>query len=188
MPENYTVNSDVVLSADVKLKVKKIADAYFKATQKTIVVTSGTRSSSSQAEAMYGKLAGGDQLAVYRDQKSVKEIKKAYEDAKKAKKGKPEIIKAMQSVIDGQIKKGVYISRHLRGCHRRPLQRHVRYRKGSLQEGCLGCRQGGDSGDHSTALAFGALIGRGGRRVARFPPPATGQARLGSHRRLEVVP
>ena len=113
MPENYTVNSDVVLSADVKLKVKKIADAYFKATQKTIVVTSGTRSSSSQAEAMYGKLTGGDQLAVYGDQKSVKEIKKAYEDAKKAKKGKPEIIKAMQSVIDGQIKKGIYISRHL---------------------------------------------------------------------------
>ena len=77
MPENYKVETGVTLTATVKTKVKKIADAYNTATKKQITVTSGTRSASSQAAAMYGKLAGGDKLAVYSDQVSAKEIKKA---------------------------------------------------------------------------------------------------------------
>lgn len=114
MPENYTVGSGVTLTATVKSKVKKIADAYYAATKKQLTVTSGTRSASSQAEAMYGKLAGGDKLTVYSDQVSAKEIKKAYDDGITAKKVKSAIIKDMATVIESQIKKGKYISKHLK--------------------------------------------------------------------------
>ena len=76
MPENYDA-SGVTLNAAIKAKVKKIADAYNKKTGEKIKATSGTRSASSQASAMYGNLAGGDKLTVYKDQASAKEIKKA---------------------------------------------------------------------------------------------------------------
>ena len=72
------------------------------------------RTSQSQAEAMYGKLSGGDQLAVYSNQTAAKEIKKAYDDAVIAKKSKVDITSDMKSVIDSQISKMIYISKHLK--------------------------------------------------------------------------
>jgi hypothetical protein len=114
MAENYTLAAGVTLAATVKAKVKKIADAYHASTKKTITVTSGTRSASSQADAMYGKLAGGDKLSVYADQISAKEIKKAYDDGKAAKKAKTAIVKDMTQIIEAQIKKGKFISKHLK--------------------------------------------------------------------------
>lgn len=114
MAEHYSLKSGVVLSINIKNKVKKIADKYFVLAKKDIVVTSGTRTSQSQAEAMYGKLSGGDQLTVYSNQTAAKEIKKAYDDAVVAKKSKLDIISDMKSVIDSQISKMIYISKHLK--------------------------------------------------------------------------
>jgi len=111
MKEHYTTKSGVILEANVKLKVKKIADKYYAATQKDIVVTSGTRTSKSQAEAMYGKLAGGDKLTVYKNRIAAQEIKKSYDDAVKAKKLKPQVIQSIKSTIDSQIlKKSISLS------------------------------------------------------------------------------
>lgn len=114
MAEHYTLSSGVTLSATIKPKVKKVADAYHTATSESITVTSGTRSAASQADAMYGKLVGGDKLSVYRDQVSAKEIKKSYDDGKVEKKSKSEIFSDMTTVIKGQIAKKKYISKHLR--------------------------------------------------------------------------
>jgi len=114
MKEHYTTKSGVILEANVKLKIKKIADKYYVATQKNIVVTSGTRTSKSQAEAMYGKLAGGDKLTVYKNRTAAQEIKKSYDDAVIAKKLKPQVIQSIKSTIDSQILKKVYISKHLK--------------------------------------------------------------------------
>lgn len=114
MAEHYTLKPGVVLSIIIKAKVKKIADKYYALTKKDIVVTSGTRSSQSQASAMYGKLSGGDQLTVYSNQTAAKEIKKAYTDAVAAKKSKADTIAAMKTVIDAQIAKMIYISKHLK--------------------------------------------------------------------------
>ena len=86
MAEHYKLELGVILSIEVKRKVKKIADKYYLFTGKDIVITSGTRTSLSQAEALYGKLAGGDKLAVYKDQLAAMEIKNVYEDAILAKK------------------------------------------------------------------------------------------------------
>lgn len=114
MPEHYTVKAGVIISSDIKVKIKKIADNYNQSTSKDIVVTSGTRESQSQAAAMYGKLSGGDTLTIYKDKTSAKAIKKAYDDAVTAKKNKTQTISAIKTVIDEQIKKGVYISKHLK--------------------------------------------------------------------------
>jgi len=84
MVEHYTLKSGVSLTTDIKAKIKKIADKYHQLASKDIVITSGTRTSHSQAEAMYGKLVGGDKLTVYKDQTSAKAIKKAYDDGVKA--------------------------------------------------------------------------------------------------------
>lgn len=114
MPEHYSLKAGVVLSVAIKAKVKKIADKYYALSKKDIVVTSGTRTSQSQAEAMYGKLSGGDKLTVYKNQVAAKAIKKAYDDAVTAKKSKIDTIADMKSVIDTQISKMVYISKHLK--------------------------------------------------------------------------
>ena len=114
MAANYTLESDVELPLDVKKKVKDIADAYHTATQKKIVVTSGVRTSQSQAEAMYTKLAGGDALAVYANQSAAQKIKSIYGEGVKANKNKSALIEDIKSEIDTQINQGIYISKHLK--------------------------------------------------------------------------
>jgi hypothetical protein len=105
---------DIKLSADVEAKVSALADAYYKKRKKNIVITSGTRTVAEQASAMYTKLEEGDDLAVYTNQKAVKQIKDAYNSAKKAKKSDAEIKAAMTAVIQKQVDDGTYISNHLR--------------------------------------------------------------------------
>ena len=114
MEKSYILKPGVVLDKDIESKVKKIADAYYKLSKKMIVITSGTRSAKSQASAMYGKLAGGDKLTVYRDQKMAKEILGAYDTSVDSKKTKEQILISLQDTIDEQIKKGKYISKHLK--------------------------------------------------------------------------
>ena len=114
MAENYTLKSGVILDVEVEKKVKKIADKYHKLTKKGIVITSGTRSSNSQASAMYGKVSGGDKLTVYKDQTSAKEVLNTYDAGVKAKKSKAEIVADIKDDIDEQIKNKKYISKHLK--------------------------------------------------------------------------
>ena len=59
-------------------------------------------------------MTGGDKLTVYSNQTAAKEIKKAYDDAVTAEKSKSDIISDMKSVIDNQISKMIYISKHLK--------------------------------------------------------------------------
>ncbi|MCP4486411.1 MAG: hypothetical protein GY820_03695 [Gammaproteobacteria bacterium] len=114
MSESYILKPGVILESDIEKKVKKIAAEYFKLSKKMIVVTSGTRSASSQASAMYGKLSGGDKLKVYRDQEMAKEILGDYNTAVGAKKTNAQILISLQNKIDEQIKNGKYISKHLK--------------------------------------------------------------------------
>lgn len=114
MAENYTLESDVDLPLDIKKKVKEIADAYHTATQKKLVVTSGTRTSQSQAEAMFTKMAGGDALAVYANQSAAQKIRSIYDEGVKANTSKSALIDEIKSEIDSQINQGIYISKHLK--------------------------------------------------------------------------
>ena len=103
MAEHYTIKLGVILSIEVKRKVKIIADKYFLKTGKDIVITSGSTTSLSQAEAIYGKLVSGDKLTLYKDQSAAKEIKKIYEDAILANKSKNQ-----------QIRERRFLSQHLK--------------------------------------------------------------------------
>ncbi|VAW85720.1 hypothetical protein MNBD_GAMMA18-516 [hydrothermal vent metagenome] len=114
MSENYTLNPGITLPIGIKVKVKKIADEYYSLTNNKVVVTSGVRTAKSQAVAMYGKLSGGDSLIIYKNQIAAKEIKKAYDDGSAAKKPKNEIISDIEKRIGSQVKKGIYISKHLK--------------------------------------------------------------------------
>ncbi len=88
MAENYELKPGVILSHHAKTKLKIIADKYYSLTKKKIVVTSGTRIAKSQAYAMYGKLAGGDKLTVYKNQVAALQIKKAYTGCSRIQKNK----------------------------------------------------------------------------------------------------
>jgi len=114
MAENYELKPEVILSHHTKTKLKIIADKYYSLTKKKIVVTSGARTAKSQAHAMYGKLTGGDKLAIYKNQAAALQIKKIYDEAVESKKTKNETIFDIEKVIKEQIKKQVYISKHLK--------------------------------------------------------------------------
>lgn len=110
----YRTKPGVRLSPEVKAKLGEISERYYKATKRTLLITSGNRSPREQAEAMYGKLRAGDRLWVYRDQRSVGPIRDAYDTGRKRRWKKARIIAAMTDHIAGQVARGVYISRHLR--------------------------------------------------------------------------
>ena len=53
-------------------------------------------------------------MRLYRNKEAAREIKRAYEQARAAKKSPDGIVNEMYSVIQQQIAQGVYISAHLR--------------------------------------------------------------------------
>ena len=113
MPEHYTLKSGVVLQAISKAKVKKIADDYFAQTKKDIVVTSGTRSAQSQAEAMYIKFSQGGSFSIYKHASAAKEIYNIYKSASSGS-SKSQIVADMELKITEQMTKQIYISKHLK--------------------------------------------------------------------------
>lgn len=104
----------MVLSSEVEKKVDLIAKKFYATTKKNIHITSGTRTPARQAAAMYNKLAQGDRLTIYRNQKAAQQIRKAYDSAKRSGNSRKEIISAMTEVISLQTKAGVFISKHLK--------------------------------------------------------------------------
>lgn len=114
MPEHFSLLDGVTLSPEIEAKVKRLADNYHALTNKDIVVTSGIRTAQSQAEAMYAKLAGGDDLSVYKNQDIAQAIRRIYIDGTNANQTEETIITAIRTEIDEQIRKGIYISQHLR--------------------------------------------------------------------------
>lgn len=104
---------DVRVSPRIADKLARIAEHYHKRTGKTLVVTSGTRDPHDQAEAVYDKLQGGDDIVrLYRNKEAAQELKTAYE--RHRQKGRAATIAAMEKTIRGQIARGTYISSHLR--------------------------------------------------------------------------
>lgn len=113
MPEHYSVNNGVTLNAISKAKVKKIADDFHAQTSKDIVVTSGTRSASSQADAMYKKFSQGGSYTIYKNHTAAKEIYDIYTNSE-PNTDKNKIISAMEEKITEQINDQNYISKHLK--------------------------------------------------------------------------
>lgn len=110
-----------VLARDLRLtdtneeRLKRIAARYYKATKKRLVVTGGTRPPQRQAQLVYDKLKHGDDIiAIYENKAAALELRNVYREAAAKGLGRKATIKAMSDVIDAQIARGVYVSKHLK--------------------------------------------------------------------------
>src|SRR3989338_296208 len=93
--KHYSIKSQeppISLVTDIESVVSQIADCYYKTSKKTLTVTSGTRGSASQAQAMFDKLKLGDNLDIYSNKAARDQIKKAYDDSVAEGKGNSEIV------------------------------------------------------------------------------------------------
>lgn len=110
-----------ILARDLRLtdanaqRIERIAARYYKATRNRLVVTGGSRTPARQAQLMYDKLVHGDDIVkVYENKAAAVEIRNAYRDAVAKRLKRKATIRAIREVIDGQIARGVYVSKHLR--------------------------------------------------------------------------
>lgn len=111
----FEVLSDVALSQNVTEKLNLVAERYKRRTGKTFIVTSGTRDPVSQAELIHDKLSAGDDLMkLYKDKAAVAELVQIYNAGQASKKSRAVIVSSIATAIRGQIKKGVFISAHLK--------------------------------------------------------------------------
>lgn len=113
MPGHFTKKtSSVLLTPALERVADEIADAFFARTGKNIVVTDGVRTAAQQAAQVLAKIRSND-LSIYLNQTAAQEIKRAHDAAVKAGKTRAEVLKAMTAVIEGQIERKEFISKHL---------------------------------------------------------------------------
>jgi hypothetical protein len=94
-------------------RLERIAARFHKVTKRRLVITGGSRTPTRQAELMHEKLEHGDDLLVLYEKASAVEVRAAYREGVKRHFTKARQITAIRDVILGQIKRGIYISRHL---------------------------------------------------------------------------
>jgi hypothetical protein len=113
MPGHFTKKTAaVVLTPALVKKADEVADAFFAQTKKNIVVTDGVRTPAEQAVQVLAKIRAND-LSIYLNQKAAQEIKRAHDVAVKAGKSRADVLKAMTRVIEDQVGRKVFLSRHL---------------------------------------------------------------------------
>lgn len=110
----------VVLDQNLRYRINRIAkDYYFQSGQvfKTpikIVLTSGLRSSMSQASAMFYKFLSGGDYKLYKNKEAAKQIYDSFKSGRRLGLSNAQIKTRMKEVIDEQIAEGIYISKHLK--------------------------------------------------------------------------
>lgn len=115
----YTAWSGVEMDSFLEGNTNRLAkDFYFKSGVRfrepiRITLTSGIRSSDSQANAMYKKFRGGGDYRLYKDRIAAKEIYDSYLAGIDRGLGESEIIDEMRIAIEEQMFRGVFISKHL---------------------------------------------------------------------------
>lgn len=116
----YDAFPSAVLDSSMRYKTNRFAKDYYfesgvKLRQPTrVTVTSGIRTSASQAGAMFRKFHSGGDYKIYRNRVAAKEIYDQYVAGKALGLGAAENTRRMKLVIDGQMQRGVYISMHLK--------------------------------------------------------------------------
>ena len=109
---HYRLEAGVRLGDDMRPVIARIADDFHRRTGRGIVITSGTRSSREQADAMFDKLRLGQRLtSLYLDFDAASEIQAAYRASQR--RGRGQCVAAMARVIEAQMRRGCFISRHL---------------------------------------------------------------------------
>lgn len=113
---HYKTEGNVVLSSSARTYLERIATLYYRETGVDFIVTSGTRTPAAQADAMYRKLRRGENLrSLYSNHRALDEILNVYDYDRRSGASERATIEAMSRVIQTQVSKHVYISRHLDG-------------------------------------------------------------------------
>jgi hypothetical protein len=105
--------SNLMLTAVARDRLERIAERYLKATNRRLVVTGGTRTPQRQAELMVEKLQHGEDILALYDHEPALEVRAAYREGVAKHQGKPKLVRAVRETIEEQIRRGIYISRHL---------------------------------------------------------------------------
>jgi hypothetical protein len=107
-------DSTVVITPSLAIQADRVADAFFKSTGHTLVLTDGVRTAADQASAILAKIEsdGVDAVrALYKNKTLINQIIDAYNKATT----NPKRLSAMTAVIQSQINAKQYISLHLTG-------------------------------------------------------------------------
>ncbi len=115
VPRTWTMGANVTIQNRMRPLLSNLTKEYFEASGNWLHITSGYRSPEAQARAMYRNLLayGRDHvLRTYGGRAAAREVVDAYH---KNRKGQSKAIAAMTTVIQGQVDRGLYISRHLLG-------------------------------------------------------------------------
>jgi hypothetical protein len=112
-PDIDVQTANLRLSDAARGRLERIAARYRKVTKRRLVITGGFRTPTRQAELMFDKLEHGDNLFALYEKASATEIQSAYRDGVKRHFTRPRHIAAIRAVLLAQIKRGIYISRHL---------------------------------------------------------------------------
>lgn len=114
-PHLEVVARDLRLDDTSRERLERIAQRYFEATRRRLVVTGGTRTPERQAELMLEKLAHGEDIvALYENKAAVTEIRNLYRASAGTRQPKKQLIHALRDVITAQMDKGIFVSRHLK--------------------------------------------------------------------------
>ena len=105
----------LVVPPAIASRLSDVGDSFYQETGHTMVVMSGDRGPQAQADAMYDKFAGGDDGHVYRDQAAMKQIKDEFDRGRRGGLTKDQTVANMKDVTDGQVARGVLISKHMVG-------------------------------------------------------------------------
>ncbi len=115
--ESYEISgSNIILAVDIIDVIKPMGVRFYcnAVPNKKMVVTSGRRTTTSQADAMYTKLTLGDNIVgLYKNKTAAQQVADAYAQAVKDKLGVAATKAAIKSVLDTQVAAGTYISSHL---------------------------------------------------------------------------
>ena len=107
----FPSNRGLDLPPSVIRQANSLHDAVRAETGYRINVTSGYRDAGRQASAMYDNMAKGTE-APYKNKVAYNEIRAAYNEGRKADLNKAEIVADMTAVIQAQVDRGIFISRH----------------------------------------------------------------------------
>ena len=112
-PDLDVQTGNLRLTEAARARLERIAARFHKVTKRRLVITGGSRTPTRQAELMHEKLDHGDNLLALYEKALATEIQGAYHDGVKRHFTRPKQIVAIRDVILAQIKRGLYVSRHL---------------------------------------------------------------------------
>ncbi|MDT5268858.1 MAG: hypothetical protein QOH49_1044 [Acidobacteriota bacterium] len=111
--DHFTVASSILMTASLQEKVANLANHYFAIISNGLIITSGYRPPDRQSKAMFDKIVTEGETSVrnlYKNKTLIDEILNVY----RQNKSNPAVAVAeIQKTIEGQMKRGKFISNHL---------------------------------------------------------------------------